>query len=410
MTPSRGFVAGAAWMTVALLVAALGTTLPSVFAQEEPPPAEEAAPGGEVPLGGIAQDRDGPSVETEVAVGPVGWSPLANEGVASALTRLDGTFEISGAPLGPVDVWLRPRDGEWKFGRRLWNPGPSRLQLDATPWTDRDHAGSFGRRPAGVLRGEVTDKRGRALAGARVGAAGDERTWVLTDSEGAFELGGVEDGDGLAVRHDGFEWFLGEVELGRKRGVKIKLEPAPETEVRVLDPDGEPVPRAWVTLGSVDRIYGTDGFTAMFPPRPRLVGAWTDAEGIARLRWGHHEEPVAWAHAHGFGSARAEPKKGKRTVELQLTPPSPAVATVVYEGTGDRLPGILLTLPGLGHPRAISASPRSHQRGNPAVGRTDDQGRLHLAHLDPAVETLWVDGQAKMYASVTVERPAARGR
>ena len=73
------------------------------------------------------------------------------------------------------------------------------------------------------------------------------------------------------------------MKLGKQRTkMTIKLDPAKATVVHVTDPAGEPFAGAWVTLGDPDRVQSTTGFSALFPPRPRLVGGWTDANGDAR--------------------------------------------------------------------------------------------------------------------------------
>ncbi|MCE9636215.1 MAG: carboxypeptidase-like regulatory domain-containing protein [Planctomycetes bacterium] len=396
--PVATAVAASVAATVCLLAAAIAL----------PPQFRADAAEDEATLRGVASGGAGPAADAEVAAGIIGWAPAAGDHVAVATTDGEGRFTLARAPLGPIDVWVRPRGGAWTFSIRMWHPGVSDLAIDARarPGFPGMDGHGFGSERSGTVTGVVTDKQAKPIPRAAVGLRGDDSTWVLTDDKGQFTLDKAEDGDGLVVRVGGFRDSLGKVKLDKKR-MTIKLDPAKATVVHVDDPAGKPLPGAWVTLGDPDTVQSTTGFASLFPPRARLVGAWTDEKGDARIAWGDPDDAtVATAYAPRCAPASKKVSAAKGPVKLQLAAPQPARATVVSKADGTPLAGVYVGLPHQsdGGDDSISALPQDAERGPVVVGRTDENGQCVIAHLPADVETLRVVGEHKLHAVVRVER------
>lgn len=360
-------------------------------------------------LRGVVTDADG-AARAEVAAGIIGWAPAAGDHVVTATTDADGRFSLPRAPLGPIDVWVRPTGGAWVFSTRMWHPGVNDLAVDARP-KGRGGMRGFGAEGGGTVTGVVTDGQGKPVARAAAGLRGDDSTWVLTNAKGEFAIAGAEDDDGIVVRANGFRDFVGRVKLDKKR-MSLKLEAAEPTLVHVDDASGKPLAGAWVTLGDPDAVLSTTGFSALFPPRPRLVGGWTDEKGVARIAWGDPDDAtVATAYATGCAPASKKVTAGKGPVRLQLAAPRPAVAVCTMKSDGSPVAGVLLGLPheSDGGPDAISALAEDAERGPIVVGRTDEHGRCALSHLPPGVETLRVVGELKLHADVRIEAVGSGG-
>jgi hypothetical protein len=236
-------------------------------------------------LRGIVQGAKGPDGGAEVAAGIIGWAPRAGDHVVLATTGDDGRFALAKAPLGPIDVWVRPKAGRWTFALRMEHPGANDLLLDGREKPDFGGMGFGDEGGKGKVTGTVTDKTGKPIAGAAACLRGDDATWVLTDAQGKFTLDGAAKGDGVVVRAAGCRDAT-ETLKSENQKLAIKLAAAPVTVVHVTDPAGKPVAGAWVVLGDPDTVQGQTGFTAMFPPKARLLGAWTDEKGDARVPWG----------------------------------------------------------------------------------------------------------------------------
>jgi len=371
-----------------------------------PPRSSAAAEDGDGALRGVAHVAEGPAADAEVAAGIIGWAPAAGDGVAVVKTDAEGRFALTQAPLGPIDVWVRAKGAKWRFAIRMWNPGVNDLDVDASP--ARDFGGMGGMSGgAGTVTGTVTDKSGKAIAGAAVGLRGDDSTWVVTDDKGQFTLEKAADDDGVVARANGYRDAIGKVKLDKKR-MTIQLAAAKPTTVHVTDPAGQPLAGAWVVLGNPDDVQATTGFTSLFPPRARLVGGWTDAKGDAHVAWGHTDDKtIAIAYARHFAPAtKAIHASGAAAVALQVGALRPAHATVVLKDSGEPLAGVYVGLPHSsdGGADAISALPQAAERGPVVVGRTDEKGRCEIADLDPKVTTLRVVGEMKVRANVKLER------
>ncbi len=360
-------------------------------------------------LRGTVQASGAPAADAEVAAGILGWAPAAGDRVVASKSGADGAFELKNPPLGPIDVWVRAKGGKWKFVIRMWSPGVNDLAVDATPRADMSGFG-VGTEGAATVTGVVLDGQGKALAGAMVGLRGDDAAWTRTDDKGQFTLEKAADGDGIVVRADGFRDQTSKVKLGKKQtAVKMsfKLAAAKPTVVHVVDPDGKPLPGAWVVLGDPDRVLGTTGFTSLFPPRERLVGGWTDANGDAKVARGDADDKtVATAYAARFAPASKAVVAGGAVVNLQLAPMRPAVATVTQKADGAPIAGVYVGLPhaGDGGAESISALAPDAERGPIVVGRTDENGRCVIAHLAADVDSLRVVGEMKLRAKVKIER------
>lgn len=370
-----------------------------------PAPNHASAAEDDGTLRGVARVAAAPVADAEVAVGIIGWAPAAGDHVAVAKTDAEGRFALKDAPLGPIDVWVRPGAGKWTFAIRMSHPGVNDLEIDATE--KRSFGGlRTGSASGGKVTGTVTDKQGKPLAGAAVGLRGDDSTWIVTDEKGQFTLEKAGDGDGLIARAAGFRDAVGEVKLDKKR-MTIKLAAAKPTTVHVNDPAGKPLAGAWVVLGDPDDVQGTTGFSSLFPPRARLVGAWTDEKGDARVFWGHTEDKtIATAYARGFAPATKAISAGGAVVSLQVSAARPARAIVTHRDTGKPLAGVYVGLPheSDGGADAISALPQDAERGPVVVGRTDEKGESSIPHLDAKVTTLRVVGEMKIHADVKIER------
>jgi len=346
-------------------------------------------------LRGVAHGSNGPVADTEIAAGIIGWAPAAADHTVVTKTDAEGRFELSAAPLGPIDVWARQPEGKWTFVIRMWNPGVNDLMVDARE--KREFGGSSFRSTEGELfSGTVKDKRGKVLVGAAVGLRGDDKTWVLTDETGQFTFEKASNGDGLVVRANGYRDTITEVKITKRR-MTVKLSPAKPTVVQ----------------GDPDRVQSTTGFSALFPPRARLVGAWTDEKGEARVAWGHDDtKTLATAYAPGFAPASKRITAAKGVVKLQVARVSPARATVVMKGSGEIVADCYVGLPheSLGGPDSISASPAAAQRGPIVVGRTGPDGRCAIPHLGDSIDALWVVGERKLRAEVRLERTGGGDR
>jgi len=389
--------------TIAVLAGVLGLVVSQ--SSERPAAAEES----EGTLRGRALGSRGPVADAEVAVGIMGWAPAAGDHIATTRTDAEGRFTLADAPLGPIDVWARQPDGDWSHVIRMWNPGVNDLTVDVRGSGGGMPSGfsGFGKRGGDeTLTGIVKDKQGKPIEGAAVGVRGDDKTYVVTDASGAFTVKNTGDGEGLTVRANGFKDVVTEVKLGKKRKMTIKMTPAKATFVHVTDPDGNPVDGAWVVLGDFDRVLGTTGFSAMFPPRARLVGGWTNAEGDASVVWGHSDgKTVATAFALGFAPGSRKISAGKK-ITLQLRAMTPARATVVMRDSDRTLPDVLVGLPHRsdGGADAISALPADQQRGPVIVGRSGPDGTCAIPHLDPDVKELRIVGDFKLRAKVRITR------
>ncbi len=354
-------------------------------------------------LRGDVGDRDGVTKGAEVAAGPLGWNPDFGEHVATTTTDELGKFSLEGAPLGPIDVWVRPKDGKWKFSIRMMHPGVNDLEVNATPVREYpDDFGGFGDDKGEPRTGVVLDNKGKPLAGAAVGASGSGLAWTVTDADGKFAFEKLANGDRLLVRARGFKDKI--VELKKKKKVKVKLGVPKPTTVLVVNKAKEPVAGAWVTLGDEDRMLGTEGFS-QFPPADRLVGGWTNAAGEVQILWpGKNTKSLATAYAHGFAPTRGKFTAAKRTT-LTLEPAKPVRAIAVVKESGYTLNDVFVGAlhKSSGGVDTISAVPQADQRGPIVLGRTDQNGQCVIPALPLDSKMLCVVGEQRRHANVTTE-------
>jgi hypothetical protein len=242
-----------------------------------------------------------------------------------------------------------------------------------------------------TLEGRVLNPDGSPAAGVEVGLAfaGDDAPHGVTDAKGWFVLEGVAPGQHMVVA--GRETAPGRglraaapvSELDT--GVTLHLAPfgadGPSLRVRLLDQQGQPVPRARVALTS-------SGYTAWMRAEAGVAVFDFDAEdppgagGMVVVAWraeGADERPLP------LGVAVSEPlEEDAREVELRF-PPERVLEGVVRGANGEPIAGALV--------RAGSTAenhPPLQRALEDARTRTDALGRFALHGLPPVDLRLFV--------------------
>lgn len=209
--------------------------------------------------------------------------------------------------------------GRWQV---LWAPagslpGPARV-VDVPAAEEHRTLLSFA---GSLVAGVVVDVQGAPVAGARVRSLADGAL-AFSGEDGGFELAGLPPGRrSLQASREELRSTVVEVEVAPERAsepVRLVLEDrrAPEIEVAVLDPDGAPVPGAFVFLEEEGRPWrlltaGMDGRArgaVEEPPPVRLRAA-----ALAQGRWALGEWR-AWEQAAAGMVLRVGPA-GSLTVE-----------------------------------------------------------------------------------------------
>lgn len=162
------------------------------------------------------------------------------------------------------------------FARRAGYAPASRSGVVVPEGDGRVDAGEITLKSGSAIEGQVTDTRGRAVEGAEVQAHSEmglpDLGWVSLDEppppdarsgpDGRFRIDDLERGRrySLSVRHpDHPHEHIPGVETPTAEPVVIELQPARTLTVRVVGPDGEPVPDAEV---NTVHATGPGGFSS----------------------------------------------------------------------------------------------------------------------------------------------------
>ncbi len=227
--------------------------------------------------------------------------------VGEAISRADGTFEITGLPLGEYRIDVDAPPG-------LYYPSSGFVAFEV------HSLNGCVTRPAtlrhdGRIAGRLVNSDGRALAGVPVNAVAPDRAGetVHADDTGAFEIAGLEPGR-YVIAAAGAALFSPGVDR-RDRAIGVDVPPGGRVELEhdvqvattrepmalsgiVLDADGAPVRDAHVRAtggqGSTDEAV-TDA-----AGRFRLVVLSAAAYTVTSVHWstGVHEARVSVAHEH----------------------------------------------------------------------------------------------------------------
>jgi protocatechuate 3,4-dioxygenase beta subunit len=315
------------------------------------PGLEIAAGDGDADLGVLLV---GPGVAIEGLVTDGDESPLPGVTVQA---RRQGSFERIVAPPGPEpwSAWLTSEqrgaatvetDAAGRFALHDLNPSekvdlmaalegyvPARAPGVAGP-TVQPVVLVLER--AAVVRGQVVDEEGGAVARPRVNASGATSSpgaATQGDAEGRFELGPLGPGswrlEAMAPGYDPGESVAVELEDGEvEEGVRVILREQEHGEVegRVVDEDGAAFPGAMVTCGSAGRARTGSGGEFRFE----------------RVPLGRQQ---IWAAASSGGRAveMIEVREGVNTVELRLER-GVEVSGRVVDREGGAVPGASVTL------------------------------------------------------------------
>src|SRR5581483_2630109 len=224
-------------------------------------------------------------------------------------TDAEGIARLQALPAKSVKVYVEPPYlSGWSYVVRdgVTLNGDTELTM-TVPW-DMASAGTrfaAAAAPSGAatLTGTARTSDGVALTDAEVRLLAGDTVLAQThvDSDGSFSLSappgrytlvvdgppdepdGWEPGD--KVEQDSYFVTVPNFDLSADQHRDLTV-PAPVVSLRVLDPSGVPVPKAWIdTSSAVDAAHP-------FEVSPGLTGSgtaashwFTDADGIARIRW-----------------------------------------------------------------------------------------------------------------------------
>jgi hypothetical protein len=160
------------------------------------------------------------------------------------------------------------------------------LLLTLLAFAAMGNGAAFAEAEKGSVTGRVVDKRGKAIAGARVSATGDEGTGATTDKDGEFRLELEPGAYRLQFEADGYSSATLRdtvtIEAGRTTKLKRRVE-LPESDTStvvrgsVFDELGRSIAGAKVVL---ERIPGADGQAVA----PTKMGAASDSMGLFAFR------------------------------------------------------------------------------------------------------------------------------
>ncbi|MES1245587.1 MAG: carboxypeptidase regulatory-like domain-containing protein [Acidobacteriota bacterium] len=310
---------------------------------------------------------------------------------------------------GPEGRFLLPHLAAGRYDLRVTREGfaPARIAGLEIPADSRAvDLGDVRMEGSAAIEGRVLDDRGRPVSGAQVGLAisqehqGDRPSPVETGPDGAFRLRDLVRGEryDLWVQADGFVTRQAPgVEAPTAEPLRIELRRGRILAVRVVDPDGRPVPRA--RLSRLERMtMKMDG--GSIGSQSVSDAGETDDEGTLRI--GGLEPGVVdlQVEADGFQTLLA---RGLRVPENEAAGP-----VEITLARGAVLEGRVLD--GDGKP-VLGASVRAFQEdaerpfGGPPGATTDDEGRYRLTGLSPGSYQVAADSadiQASAQAPVEI--------
>ena len=254
---------------------------------------------------------------------------LQGPSLAEARTDARGFYR-----LGPIDPkrFRRFRGGpEPSLDIRILSPGHARRTIN---WAE-EAGGFMVELPLQQLAldvevsGRVVDSAGDGVEGAAIyvwsqGAPGrqgvmqkpDQKPDGKSAEDGSFSVAGVAAGEevSLEVRAQGFLPRLEHQVLGGMAGVEVGLEKATALEVKVLSPEGQPVPRAWVSVFPVEQAMPDE---KTLPSQPLHFSTTTDERGVASLPEVQRGKHFLSISADGFLDLQKEIELGDKALELE---------------------------------------------------------------------------------------------
>ncbi|HEX9667919.1 MAG TPA: carboxypeptidase-like regulatory domain-containing protein, partial [Thermoanaerobaculia bacterium] len=391
---------------------------PARLVARTPPPGGKAPPlrlvlaAGQTVVGRVVDPDGRPVAAADVSFRRVqrppvmsGGSGFASGGPApSAATGADGRFRLHRVEAAEYDLQVTRR-GFAAAGRAALAVPAQKSDVDL---------GDVVLEPGVVLEGRVVGPKGVPVAGAEVGAWPSEgllfERWsfwhepVTTDADGAFRLGDLPRGERvrLEVSHRSYAPHeSSEIEVPTEEPLTIELRPQGTLAVRVVDPDGEPVPEANVSAVVETRVSSGQGVFSMGSSSYGL--GKTDQEGALLA----HPEPGAYVlqvSAAGFETQRVP------GVEVPAGSEARPVKVALRRGAGATLIGRLTDhagqpLPGF-HVQAVpnleGAEEAPFGRHRAATTQTDAEGSYRLEALRPGRYEVEARGRRQRVAHGTV--------
>ncbi len=384
----------------------------------EAPPLRLVLVAGQTVVGRVVDPEGLPVAAAEVTLRRVQRPPGMPGGYGftragpgtSVATGADGRFRFQRLEAGEYDLQVT-RQGFVATGR-------DNVALSAE--TRAVDLGDVVLEPGVVLEGRVVGPKGAPVAEAQVQISrSDEpmfKRWspwhepVLTDADGAFRLGGLRRGEPvrLAVGHPSYVRLeTGEIEVPPAAPLTLELRLQGSLALRVVDPDGEPVPRAEVSAVVETRVGSGQGVFSMGSSSYGL-GA-TDQEGklLAQPEPGTH---VLEVKAAGFETRRlpgVEVAGGEtRSLEVVLRRGTTGVTLVgrVTDHAGRALPGF--------HVQAVPNLEGAEAEGIRQDGftETDADGSYRLEGLRPGRYEVEARGGRQRMARAAVRLTAGTER
>lgn len=341
---------------------------------------------GRVVLGGEVLKADGePCAGARVEVRLPGQQGRPR---AEGATDARGRFQ-----LGPLegDSFPRLRDApKPPLQIRISSPGHA---LRTVEWEIQpgDYLQELPRQQLDVaveVSGRIVDASGGAIPAAEIylrppaapqhvdSRKPSEKPSSLSNGDGAFTVSEVAAGEEIAleVRAKGFLPLVERGVIGGMAGLEIQLERATAVEVRVLGPQGEPVPRAWVSLYPMPpEAAGPAEGTR--PSSPRDFSALTDEKGLASLAEVERGKLHLQVSAEGYLDGQKEIEVSEKPLALEIR----LSQGVVVEGT---------VTDAQGRPAAHASIEINSAALTGSVGATDESGFYRIGGLSPGVATI----------------------
>ncbi len=390
---------------------------PARLVARTPPPGGKAPPlrlvlaPGQTVVGRVVDPDGRPVAAAEVNLRRVQRQPGMSHGNGftaggagtSAATGADGRFRFQRVEAAEYDLQVTRR-GFAVTGRAA---------LAVPAQKDEVDLGDVVLEPGVVLEGRVVGPKGVPVVGAEVWAWPDNMSFehtlfqhepVRTDADGAFRLGDLRRGEQvrLEVAHPSYAPHSSEVEVPPAEPLTIELRLQGTLAVRVVDPDGEPVPGADVSAVVETKVSSGQGVFSMGSSSYGL--GKTDREGNLLA----HPQPGAYVlevSAAGFETQRVP------GVEVPAGGEARPVKVALRRGTGATLIGRLTDhagqpLPGC-HVQAVpdleSAEAAPFGRHHAATTQTDADGSYRLEALRPGRYEVEAQGRRQRVAHGTVQ-------